>query len=169
MSDERAILEQRTRLLARPRQQALRAHGSLATFVRRGERYAIEARFVYEVARAPRPTALPRSARHWLGVTSLHGELVAVADLPLLLADEAGPAEGDTTGLLLVLGGSTRELALAIDAVLEPVRDDIARQPPPRADAASSLIEGITEDGLRVVRGDLLLCDARLTVSPQGA
>ncbi|HEX5661570.1 MAG TPA: chemotaxis protein CheW [Polyangiales bacterium] len=163
MSDEHQILEQRARTLARPR-STLAERSTLAVFERAGVRYAIDPRFVYEVARAPRPTALPRSERHWLGVTSLHGELIAVADLPVLLGDDAATHAEEST-LLLVLGVEARELAIEVDAVLEPVRADVPRHEPPHTDAASSLIEGVTEDGLRVVRGERLLSDPRLTVN----
>jgi chemotaxis signal transduction protein len=92
MSDEQKILEERARALARPRRTQREERGTLAVFERHGVRYAIAPRFVYEVARAPWPTALPRSERHWLGVTSLHGELLAVADLAVLLGADGAAA-----------------------------------------------------------------------------
>jgi chemotaxis signal transduction protein len=165
MSDPRQILELRTRALAEQRSAQRGTRVALATFERMGVRYAIHPRFVFEVARAPRPTALPRSERHWLGVTSLHGELIAVSDLALLLGAEGAPVSSQENVLLLVLGDTTRELALEIDAVLEPVSADVPRLEPPPGNLASSLIEGVTEDGLRVVRGDLLLSDPRLIVN----
>jgi chemotaxis signal transduction protein len=167
--EELRILEQRARSLARPRAIS-DARATLAVFERLGVRYGIDPRYVFEVARAPRPTALPKSERHWLGVTSLHGELIAIADLPVLLgSDHASTASEHETVMLLVLGDQARELAIEIDCVLEPVStvDQLAQQP--HADAASSLIEGITEDGLRVVRGDLLLADPRLFVQSSSA
>lgn len=168
-ADERVVLEERARLLARPRVEFEARRASLAVFERLGVRYAIDPRYVIEVARAPRATALPKSEPHWLGVTSLHGELIAVADLPVLLGIPGAPApeateEHHQLTLLLVLGTDGRELGLEIDSVLEPVRAPDALARPPHADAASSLIDGITEDGLRVVRGELLLSDPRLFV-----
>ncbi len=162
MSHERQILEERARLLARPRTEAT-SRTSFAAFERGGVRYAIDPRFVFEVARAPRATALPRSDPHWLGITSLHGELIAVADLAVLLGAERSSSTHEDA-LLLVLGTETRELAFEIDAVLEPVSADVHRDRSPH-DAVSHLIEGVTEDGLRVVRGDQLLSDPRLTMT----
>jgi chemotaxis signal transduction protein len=165
--NEREILEQRARTLARPRGVASSERQTLAVFERAGLRYAIAQRFVYEVARAPRPTGLPRSERHWLGVTSLHGELLAVADLAVLLGAEPTSGDPERNVLLLVLGLTTRELAIEIDAVLEPVGADVPRLEPRHADA--SFIEGVTAEGLRVVRGELLLSDPRLIVNPSSS
>jgi hypothetical protein len=64
---------------------------------------------------------------------------------------------------VLVLGAEARELALVIDAVLEPISADVARDAPPHGDV--HLIEGVTQDGLRVVRGEVLLSDPRLIVN----
>src|SRR5262245_3959760 len=88
VQDPRTRLAERARELAKPRVERRLEERALAVFERAGTRYAIEPRFVFEVARAPSPTPLPRSAAHWLGLTSLHGELMAVADLPALLGRE---------------------------------------------------------------------------------
>ena len=97
MHDEsqRAVLEQRAQALARPRkeQHALADDArALALFERGGNVYGIARAAVFEVARVLPPTPLPRSPRYWLGVTSLHGELLALVDLPVLLGGAAAEA-----------------------------------------------------------------------------
>jgi len=198
---DRALLEQRARALARPRTSArgvrteagatphdLEARGSaarssesseptpfFAVFARAGVHYAIHPRFVFEVARVLAPTPLPLAAAHWLGVSSLHGELLALADLALLFGHGAPPALRESVGydasaaerrssLVLVLGSERRELGLLIDQVLEarPLLDALTRVP--AGDPASQLLLGTSEENVRVLRGEALLSDPRLSI-----
>jgi chemotaxis signal transduction protein len=172
---DHAVLAERARALARPHRQAQREQ-RYTLFERCGIQYAIEPQFVFELARVLAATPLPRAAPHWLGVTSLHGELLAVADLSVLLGgsnrERAQRAEGDSDGdehaeadprLVLVLGGERRELALLIDAALEAtVLSHELSAVPPSDDSGAQLVLGTTREGIRVVAGEALLADPRL-------
>lgn len=163
----RTLLEQRAAALARERERAPSAPRTYALFERAGEIHAIEMRYVVEVARVPEPTPLPLAPAHWLGITSLHGELLAVADLPPLLSDDPGPhAEAREDPLLaLVVGTERAEFALAIDLL----RDLGRREEPHRPVGGSStspLVIGVLSDGARVLDGASLLADPRLSTPP---
>ncbi|MDB4987568.1 MAG: putative chemotaxis protein CheW [Myxococcaceae bacterium] len=168
---ERSILEDRARALARPRREQLSVIEKYALFERGGVRYAIEPRFVFAVAHAPEPTPLPGSARYWCGVSSVHGELLALVDLALLLDGAAAnevaasePRPDSEDHLVLVLGEARREFGLVIDALLETSSLSLELARVPSGDASSHLIVGTSVDGTRVVRGDALLSDPRLFI-----
>ena len=164
----RSLLERRAEALARERARAQSEARTYALFERAGETHAVEMRYVIEVARVPEPTPLPLSPAHWLGVTTLHGELLAVADLPPLLSEDAAPgaaSRGVDPLLVLVLGIERAEFALAIDLL----RDLGRREEPQRQTAGSStsaLVVGALSDGARVLDGSALLADPRLTIAP---
>lgn len=179
---DREVLEQRARALARPRdeQHALSEDGNaLALFERDGTVYGIARSAVFEVARVLAPTPLPRSALYWLGVTSLHGELLALFDLPVLLGGMPAPSgavrsiddenvdEAADRKLVLVLGTGRRELAVLVDAVREPraVREQLAAAPDPEH-GGSRIVLGTTDDGVRVLDARALLKDPRLRIEP---
>jgi len=179
-SDARRVLEARAQALARPRATAREAHAGrtiYATFERGGVVYAIDPAFVVRAAHVLEPTALPRAPGHWRGVTSLHGELLAVFDLPRLLGDDAPPlpegvVEGDARGdpeparvLVLVLGAVRAELAIVVDAVGEAraLADALALTPPTDGTTAR-LVLGTTPDGVRILLADALLGDPRLRI-----
>jgi len=176
---DRDLLTQRAAQLARPHAavdaSAREARAPFAIFERSGVRYAIHPRFVFEVSRVLAPTPLPLAAPHWVGVSSLHGELLAVADLAVMLGHGAPQPLGESVGhdadaaerrssLVLVLGGARRELALLIDRVHEarPLLETLTRVP--AGESASQLLAGTTGDDVRVLRGDALLADPRLTI-----
>jgi chemotaxis signal transduction protein len=176
--DELETLRRRARELAAARHStrdlAMQSGGERhALFERRGCRYALDMRYVCGVARVLAPTPLPGAAAHWLGVASLHGELIAIVDLyALLLGETTGgeprsggstesPTEADTQ-LILVVGREHREFGVAIDAVLDATRisETLARES--HQTRSEELLRGITEDGTRVLRESALMIDPRL-------
>jgi chemotaxis signal transduction protein len=171
---DRETLAVRARELARPRSEhQAQQIEKYALFERAGVRYAIESRFVFAVSHMLTPTPLPGAAPYWAGVSSVHGELLALVDLGVLLANgsDQAPIHGDAelddearTHLVLVLGTDKRELGLLIDAVLDTqsLSLDIARAA--SGDAAAQLMVGTTRDGTQLVRGDALLADPRLYI-----
>jgi purine-binding chemotaxis protein CheW len=177
---DRDLLEQRAAQLARPRaalkdKRAQEASAPFAIFERAGVRYAIHPHFVFEVSRVLAPTPLPMAAPHWLGVSSLHGELIALVDLAVLFGHGGGAPLSESVGhdaqaaerrssLVLVLGSERRELGLLIDRVHEakPLLETLTRVP--AGDVASQLLHGTTDDNVRVLHGEALLADPRLTI-----
>jgi len=180
---DRIVLEERARALARPRHDR-RSHvqeaRGLALFERGGTVYAVERGAVFEATRVLPPTPLPRSAPHWLGIASLHGELIAVVDLAVLLGgalppspvavpiDDLDAADGEERQLVIVLGNGRRELAVVVDAVREP-RDatETLAVAPGTEHGTARLVVGTTDDGVRVLDAAALLADPRLRLEAE--
>lgn len=134
-------------------------------FERGASRYALEKRLVREVARVPAPTPLPLSAAHWVGLTSLHGHLLAVVDLPPLLAEAAEETSAEEDALLVVvLGEREAEVALRIDRLVDAYRGDDLRSADVEEPGGARIVLGALDDGTRVIDGAALLADPRLTL-----
>ncbi|PTL83191.1 chemotaxis protein CheW [Vitiosangium sp. GDMCC 1.1324] len=161
---EAALLDERARALARPLEQQART-GPLLELVhfRSGEQdYALEARFVLEVLRAPEQLVpLPGAPQTLRGLTLLHGEVLAVVELAPLFGRDAPT----THGPVLVVGMGRPELGLRTDMVEELllVSRDTLLPPPGALDARErTLVSGISRDGIIVLEGEALLEDGRL-------
>ena len=167
---QRTILRQRAALLATTRKKVGADGLNFALFARQGMHYAIDARYVREVARVIAPTALPLTADHWIGISSLHGELLGIVDLPRLLADAtdggrvATEIDEDTQTLVLVLGKAHGELGLLIDEVLDSraLGDDVVPVGAHESGSSRGLIGGATADGVRLIVAEALMNDPRL-------
>jgi purine-binding chemotaxis protein CheW len=161
---DRAVLDARARQLARVLEEPPRAGEmlELVGFVLAGERYGIESRFVREVARLSRFTAVPGTPAFVVGVTNLRGEILALFDLRHLLGVVA---EGITDlGRIVVLGEHRREFGLLADAASEILQVPRASLAQAEAAWARSAVQGVTPDGVIVLSGEALLNDPRLTI-----
>jgi purine-binding chemotaxis protein CheW len=161
----RAVLEERARLLAEPVQQPFSGERiELATFVCATERYALEVRHVLEIIRLEDFTPVPGAPDWLLGVTSLRGEILAIADIRKFF----GLPERGVTDLarVLVLGRGGPELGVLADATDEivsvPVADLLA--PESTAGISHQYLRGVTRDGLIVLDGTALLADENLYI-----
>lgn len=166
----RALLKERAVALAQAREHARREQPAYTIFRRGDTTYALAQRHVHEVARVVPETPLPKSPAPWLGITSLHGEMLALADLGLLVGNEAEPhhpdadaLEDDARRLVLVMGRERREFGLVIDAVigLGALTEELAHTFEASA-SSSRIMIGATADGTCVLDGDALLDDDRL-------
>ena len=178
-----SVLRERARRLAQPRaERSLRTLSSqaCAIFERNGIAYAIDATYVRQVVRVLAPTPLPLSDPWWRGLTSLHGELLGVLDLPLLLdpASKAPPPLGAERGpdgelalstqLVMVIGRERHDFGLIIDALLQGRALAAEVVPLSGSDGSTAtLLQGATSDGVRVVRIESLLADPRLSLTNQ--
>jgi chemotaxis signal transduction protein len=169
---DRDVLERRAQALARTRTEQRARGQDVALFERQNVRYAIDASYVTEVARVIAPTPLPLTASYWLGLSSLHGELLGVVDLPRLLVDapaSASDGEHDENDqrLVLVIGRERSEFALLIDRVLEgrSLGDDLVPLGSHESGSARGLLGGATADGVRLVVAEALIADSRLFLS----
>ena len=174
---DQSVLRERARVLAQPR--ARRDVRTLSTqacaiFERHGIAYAIDASYVRQVVRVLAPTPLPLTDPCWRGLTSLHGELLGIVDLPLLLDATGEAARGERsadgelilrTQLVMVIGRERDELGLVIDALLQAraLADDVVPLSGTEGSVATALLTGATPDGVRVVRIESLLADSRLS------
>ncbi len=163
----KAIMDARARKLA-PMPEALRPPGANVGVVLFGlgrERYAIETRFVREVARFADFTPVPGTPEFVVGVANLRGTVIAIVDLQRFFNI---PRKGVTDlSRVIVLGIDRVEfgiLADLADGQAEIAADDILPPPGKRAGIASSYVRGVTREALIILDGMALLADERLTV-----
>lgn len=168
-SPERArqILEERARELARPLSQAAPAAALLevVTFTLAGERYAVEARHVWEVVRFTEFTPLPGAPEFWVGVINLRGEILGVIDLRKFF----GLPQRGLTDLtrVLVLGSGRPEFGLLADAAHEVTQLHTDAIHAPAAEGTGlgrDYVRGVTADLVIILNSDLLLRDPRLFI-----
>ncbi|MFP2964301.1 chemotaxis protein CheW [Myxococcus sp. 1LA] len=158
-----ALLEARARSLARePRPDV--APGTLREVVRfkaGGQRYALESRFVLEVARAPEMVTLPGAPPALRGLTLMHGEVLPVVELAPLF----GRAPSETPGPLLVVGTTRAELGLRTEEVEEVTvlaGNELLAPPATLDGVAGHLVSAADRNGALVLEGEALLGDSRL-------
>ncbi len=164
-----AVLDARARALARaPTPEA--EPGTLREVVRfkaSGQRYALESRFVLEVARSPELVTLPGAPPALRGLTLMHGEVVPVVELAPLF----GRAPSDAPGPLLVVGLSRAELGVRTEEVEEVTLlagNTLLAPPSALDDVAGNLVSAADRDGTLVLDGDALLGDSRLMFDLSG-
>jgi len=160
----REVLEARARQLARVPDEPARAGEvlELVGFVLAGERYAIESRFVREVARLSRFTPVPGTPAFVVGITNLRGEILALFDLRHLLGVAA---EGVTDlGRIVVLGEHRSEFGLLADAASEILSVPGASLAQTEKAWGRAYLRGVSPDGVILLSGEALLNDPRLTI-----
>lgn len=165
-SRDQEILEERARALARP--TARREDGAdlvILQFTIAGRAYAIEVAHVLEILARAEVSRLPSALPAIVGVTSVRGEIVVVADMARLLGvgvmSAAGPA--------IVLAGRGHPVGFRVDAV-EDVRSVAAEAfGDPRGSpgqAVGDLVVGMAGSAL-VLDAQSLYTDPRLTSRQQ--
>jgi purine-binding chemotaxis protein CheW len=174
LSEERAarLLAERARSLARRLQATAAARAAtleLLCFSLARERYAIEARYVFQVLRLTELTRLPGAPEHVLGITSLRGELLPVFDIRMLLG--VAPESLCDMSRLIVLGTRTAEFGILADVVHELSaidRSALLAPPDSIAGAGRTYLRGVTADALIVLDGGVLLEDQALYIGDAG-
>lgn len=167
----RAVMDERARALAqRPVETAPPGEVlEILSFTLGRERYAIETRFVREVARSGDVTPVPGAPAFVMGITHMRGDVLAIIDLPRLF----GVAGGGITdrACTIVLGAGASELGMLADAVHAvdalPAKQVLA-PPESIAGIGRASLRGVTRNALIVIDGDMLLSDARLVVEQEG-
>jgi len=160
--DERARALARAGVEPRPPGEMI----EVLVFVLGNETYAIETRWVHEVARFTDFTPVPGAPEFALGITNLRGEVLAVVDLRKFF----GVAVKGVTDLsrLVVLGSERAEFGVLADATRE-VRalrsDEVLETVEPVAGIGRDYLRGVTKDALIVLDGAVLLQDGRLFVN----
>jgi purine-binding chemotaxis protein CheW len=164
MTSSETILQERAARLALPPVVDTQVTDALTivTFELAGDRYALEARHVREVALAPDVTPVPAAPAVLVGVMNLRGEVLAVLDPRPLL----GMSPHNTVAVrptILILGTGQAECGLLVDHAFEVTalpRTDL--HPPPVSH--SGLVRAITTTGLALLDGSALLADPRFTI-----
>ena len=160
-----AVLAERARLLARPiMETSSAATVELVSFGAAGERYAVETAFVHRLERCTRITPLPGAARHFAGVTNLHGRLMPLIDLGILL----GAPACTNAAFVVVLGAVRPEFGLIADALIDlfslPPEALGALGPAPRP-----LVRHVTSTGIAVIDALAVIADPRLIAGATAA
>jgi purine-binding chemotaxis protein CheW len=155
--DHQAILAARARRYAEAHQFAEReATREYLCFGVSGERYAVEARYVVEVA-SRELTPVPGAPARLLGLANLRGEILPVFDLPRSLGREQGMTTGDG-GHLVVLGLAQPELAFfarSLEGVVPLAEREILSEP--GRFRGQPAVLGVTSQALIVLAGGALL------------
>jgi purine-binding chemotaxis protein CheW len=162
-----AVLDERARQLARPvdaaRSDAAEGPWSV-TFGVAGTRCALSTAHVLEVIRLATPAPLPGAPPAMVGVATLRGAVLPVADLGSLLG--TSPVAAVAGALALVVGEAGPEVILAVNDVLdvgpEPA-SPLSPLPPAGPLAPTAVCRGVRADGVIVLDGAALLADPRLS------
>lgn len=161
----RALMDARARRLAVPPGATIEDQLALAVFELASERYAIELRWVHEVARVADYTPVPGTPEHFVGLTSVRGNVFAVIDLRKLFGLETS-ALSDRTRLVL-LGDRAPELGVLMDRALGTATlaaSSVLPAPPGVVGTAAACVRGVTADATVVLDGSALLMDPRLVI-----
>jgi purine-binding chemotaxis protein CheW len=166
--DHQAILVARARRYAQADQFAEReATREYLCFGVGGERYAVEARYVAEVA-SRELTPVPGAPARLLGLANLRGEILPVFDLARCLGREQGSTIGDG-GHLIVLGLAQPELsfvARSLEGVLPLSEREILIEPGRFREQPAVL--GVTSQALIVLDGRALLDSSIFVLDASG-
>jgi purine-binding chemotaxis protein CheW len=161
----RAVMDARARRLAMRPEAAAMDQLALAVFELASERYAIELRWVHEVARVTDYTPVPGTPDHFVGLTSVRGDVFAVVDLRRLFG-LATSSLSDQTRLVL-LGDRGPELGVLMDRALGAATlpaSSVVPAPAGVVGTAAACVRGVTADATVVLDGRALLFDPRLVI-----
>jgi chemotaxis signal transduction protein len=166
--DHRAILLARARRYEQTHQSAEReATREHLCFGVSGERYAVEARYVVEVA-SRELTPVPGAPVRLLGLANLRGEILPVFDLGRSLGREQGTTSGGG-GHLVVLGLTQPELAFfarSLEGVVPLSEREILSEP--GRFRGQPAVLGVTSQALIVLDGGALLDSATFMLDASG-
>lgn len=170
-SETEARLRARARTLARPvQEQGTRGADHLLVSVG-AARLAIPLSALRQTV-APGPlTRLPGLPPELLGIRSLRGDIVCLADTAALLGS---PASAEPAEQHVVVLEDASPLGLLVDAVvgLQHLDPELVHPPPPSGPATATLpalLAGVTTDGTLLVDTAALLVDPRLRLSASSA
>lgn len=156
---ERAVLEDRARTLARRPESPPREAVQVLTFRLAGETYAIGAECVIEVFRPEGLTLLPGAPPPTLAVTARRGELLTLLDLRRVLG--LSPTALNDLTTVVTLGHDAPVFGLLVDTVdgLVMLREGELHAAPGSDEGAvaRSYLRGITADAVTVLDGGALL------------
>lgn len=171
LDEAHAILRRRAQDLARPRREEEWDRDALPVveFVLSGERYALDAGQIREVAPIHSLLPLPGTPDFVLGIINLRGEIHSVVDLRKLF----GLPEHATgkRGYAVIIHSEDMEFGLFAEevpgaAMLRP--SDLADSLPTLSDIRSEFLKGVTGQGLVYLDAVRLLADPRLAAVERG-
>ncbi|HJU91225.1 MAG TPA: chemotaxis protein CheW [Gemmatimonadaceae bacterium] len=145
----REILNERARELARsPRRRSVAAEREVVLFALAEQRYALESRYVVEVARLQDIALLPGAEPPVIGVVGWRGRLLTVMDLRAILG--LSPSSLGGSSRLIVLGDARPEFGIVADTVEEmtTVSDGAVRVPERGIQVNDRYVRGVALDAV---------------------
>jgi purine-binding chemotaxis protein CheW len=166
---EASLLVARARALAREDRPAAASVGEMVDVLEFGlsdETYAFELTHVREVSALVELTPLPGVPRHILGISCVHGGIIAVLDLRKLFGlAERGLHDSRQMIVLQSAGMDFGVLAERIAGVRRLSLDSLQPSLPTLNEVRAAYLRGITPDGTVVLSAARLLADPQLVVS----
>ena len=139
-------------------------------FQRGKQRYAIESRFVVEVAKCGRLSRVPGAQPALVGMTNLRGDLLPVFDLTIF--GEVASAAPPLVAQLVVLGERSPDFGIVADAVDEVTRLSAASLSEARTVGVlphAEYVRGIGADGCVLLDGAAILRDRFVFVAKRSS
>lgn len=154
------ILEERARRLAKPAGgDVVAAFGvEMLAFSVGRERYAVESRYVFAVARLTDLVPLPGARIPVVGLTRWRGDVLTVLDLRRVVG--GAPGALDDLGRVIVLGRTAPEFGVLADSATHIMTIDPSQLHAPPADRnteATHLLRGVTGDAVHVLDAAALM------------
>ena len=166
-AERKRILHERARALAEePRAEEPGPRIETVEFLLAGERYAVEMRFVREVAFLRDFTPLPCTPRAVLGVLHLRGEVVSIVDLRAFFEHPRGGISD--LNRIVILSSPDLELGILTDAIagVRVLSAEALRSPPATfTGLRREYLMGVTADGTAVLDAGRILSDRSLIVN----
>ncbi|MEW5772001.1 MAG: chemotaxis protein CheW [Thermodesulfobacteriota bacterium] len=167
----RDILRRRAKALARPSRDDSREQDALPVveFILAGERYALDAGHIREVAPVRGLLPLPGAPDFVLGIISLRGEIHSVVDLRRLFGL---PERASGEGYAVIIHGPDMEFGLFAEEIIgatmlrpSALEDSL----PTLSDIRAEFLKGVTGQGLVYLDAARLLSDPRLAATGERA
>ncbi len=138
----------------------------VVSFLLASETYAIETRYIREIAALSSLTRVPGAPDFIAGVINLHGQIVALMDLKKLFG--LPNTEWNADAKVLILGTEHTEFGIiadSVDTVLKMQRSDLHDPPDTISGAGRDHLLGVTLEALIVLDGKAMIQDKRLFVN----
>ncbi len=164
------ILQERALALAR-RVEASAVDDDFLTvvsFVIGDENYALETRYVREIAKMVEIVPLPETPNFVVGAAKFRGEICVIFDLRALLC--ASQVALSPTSQVIVFGVERVEFGIVannVNGISNVPRNAIRLSAKHRSDDGENLLAGMMEDATLIVDGEVLLVDPRLFLGRQ--
>lgn len=157
----RVILEARARELAKPPVVIAEGTTEMMVFRLAGERCAVAAHWLHDVARGAQLAPLPGAEPPVTAIAAWRGMLLPVVDLGSLLG-LPGPEAGRVQGAemrLLVLGGETAACGVMVDEAegMRAMDQASVRLPEEGVARRREFVDGVTDDAVLVISAERLL------------